>query len=176
LYDLHRAAIRLAEARAGALTDRQAAHGLEQQLLNALIECLSEAMEEETATGRCHRDILARFEDLLAAEPFLPMTGICTALGVSERSLRECCKKHLGMGPSGYRRLRAMQQVYRALRSGAPDAASVSAVARRYGFNGVGRLAADYRARYGELPSATLRRSLHPGTAHLSLRSVHPRE
>ena len=176
LRDLHHAAIRMAEARAGALTDLQAAHGLEQQLLHALIECLSEGADVETATGRRHRDILARFEDLLAAEPFLPMTGICTALGVSERSLRECCKKHLGMGPSGYRRLRAMQQAYRALRSGAPDAASVSAVARRYGFNGVGRLAADYRARYGELPSATLRRSLHPGTAHLSLRSVHPRE
>jgi hypothetical protein len=37
LRDLHRAAIRMAEARAGALTDPQAAHGLEQQLLHALI-------------------------------------------------------------------------------------------------------------------------------------------
>jgi hypothetical protein len=32
----------MAEARAGALTDLQAARGLEQQLLHALIECLSE--------------------------------------------------------------------------------------------------------------------------------------
>ena len=35
LRDFHRAAIRLAEARAGALTDIQAAHALEQQLLEA---------------------------------------------------------------------------------------------------------------------------------------------
>ncbi|MBO0737463.1 MAG: hypothetical protein J2P48_12965, partial [Alphaproteobacteria bacterium] len=48
LLHLHRAAIRMAEARAGALTDLQAAHGLEQQLLHALIECLSERSEEET--------------------------------------------------------------------------------------------------------------------------------
>ena len=145
LRDLHRAAIRMAEARMGALTDIQAAHGLEQQLLHALIECLSEGAAEETATGRHHRDILARFEEMFAAEPCLPMTDICAALGVSERMLRDCCKKHLGVGPSGYRRLRAMQQVYRALRNGAPDALSVSEVARRHGFRDLVRLAATYR-------------------------------
>src|SRR6516165_7919027 len=55
LRNLHRAAIRMAEARAGALTDLQAAHGLEQQLLQALIECLADGAEEEKATGRRHR-------------------------------------------------------------------------------------------------------------------------
>jgi AraC-like DNA-binding protein len=170
LRDLHRAAIRLAEARAGAITDLQAAHGLEQQLLHVLIECLSEGAEEETATGRHHRDILARFEDLLAAQPFLPVPDICAALGVSERMLRMCCQEHLGMGPSGYRRLRAMQQVHRALRSGTADGISVSEIARRHGFNGLGRLAANYRALYGELPSATLRRRLGPEMARLKPR------
>ena len=170
LRDLHQDAIRLAEARAGALADRQAAHGLEQQLLHALIECLSEGMEEETATGHRHRNILARFEDLLAAESFRPLPDLCAALGVSERVLRDCCKKHLGMGPRSYRRLRAMQEVHRALRRVTIDTASVSEVARRHGFRGLGRLAADYRVLYGELPSATLRRGLHPGIAHLALR------
>jgi AraC-like DNA-binding protein len=170
LHDLHRAAIRLAEARAGALTDCQGAHALEQQLLHVLIECLSEAAEEETASGRHHRHILARFEDVLVAGPFLPMSEIQAALGVSERSLRECCKKHLGMGPSSYRRLRAIQQVYRALRNGSSDAASVSEVARRHGFRDLGRLAANYRDLYGELPSATLRRSLQSRLAYLTPR------
>jgi AraC-like DNA-binding protein len=168
LRDLHRAAIRMAEVRAEALTDLQAAHGLEQQLLHALIECLSEGPEEETATARGHRDILARFEDLLVAQPFLPMADICAALGVSDRLLRECCKKHLGMGPSRYRRLRAMQQVHRALQSGTADATSVSEVARRNGFRGLGRFAAGYRALYGELPSVSLRRGPQ-GVAELSL-------
>jgi len=152
----------------GAFADMQAAHGLEQQLLHALIECLSQGAEEETATSRRHRDVLARFEDLLAVEPPLPLTSICASLGASERLLRACCKKHLTMGPSSYRRLRAMQQMYRTLRSGSPDASSVAEVARRHGFNGLGRLATNYRALYGELPSATLRRASCPSLAELS--------
>jgi AraC-like DNA-binding protein len=169
LRDLHRAAIRMAEIRVGALTDLHAAHGLEQQLLQALIECLSGAAEEETATSRRHRDILARFEDLLVAEPSLPLVNICAALGVSDRSLRECCKKHLGMGPSGYRRLCGMQQVHRALRSGTPATGGVLEVARRHGFASPGRFATGYQAVYGELPSTTLRRASNPGVAELTL-------
>jgi len=170
LRHLHRAAIRMAEARAGALTDLQGAHGLEQQLLHALIECLSVEAKEETATERRHRELLARFEDRLAAEPFLPLADICRALGVSESSLRDCCKQHLGMGPSRYRYLRAMQRVHRTLRNGTPDAASVSEVAMRHGFRDLGRLAANYRALYGELPSATLRRGLGRNTLRLQRR------
>jgi AraC-like DNA-binding protein len=169
LRGLHRAAIRMAEGRAGALTDLQAAHALEQQLLHALIECLSGRAEEETATHRRHRDILARFEDLLVAEPSLRTRDICAALGVSERSLRECCKEHLGMGPGRYRYLCAIQQVHRALRSGNSDTAIVSGVAARYGFRGLGRLAANYRLLYGELPSATLRRASKTGVTELTL-------
>jgi AraC-like DNA-binding protein len=169
LRSLHRAAIRMAEARAGALTDLQAGHGLEQQLLEALIECLSGRADEETATARRHREILARFEALLVAEPLLGTARIAAALGVSERSLRECCKEHLGMSPSRYRHLCAMQHVHRALRSGTLDTASVSGVAGRYGFRDLGRLAARYRAVYGELPSATLRRASRPWAVELSL-------
>jgi len=158
LRGLHRAGIRMAEARAAALADVQAAHGLEQQLYDALTECLSDGAEEETATGRHHRDIVARLEDLLVAQPYLCMADIAAALGVSERSLRECCKRQLGMGPSSYRRLRAMQKVHRALWSGTPGTGSVSEVARKHGFGSLGRFATRYRALYGELPSTTLRR------------------
>jgi len=168
LRGLHRAAVRKAEARAAAFTDIEAAHGLEQQLLHALIECLSERGEGERATGRRHRGILARFEDWLIAEPFLSMPDLCAALGVSDRLLRECCKTHLGMGPRSYRHLRGMQQVHRALRNGNLDGASVSEVARRHGFDALGRFATNYRALYGELPSVTLRRALRRGTGDLS--------
>jgi AraC-like DNA-binding protein len=160
LRHLHRAAIRVAEGRAGALTDAQAAHGLEQQVLHALIECLSRGLTDNETSAACrHRGVLARFEDLLVAEPSLRMAEICAALGISGRVLRECCKKHLGMGPSGYLRLRRMQQVHRALRSKDRRAASVFEIAARYGIRDLGRFSAGYRALYGEFPSATLRRS-----------------
>ena len=159
LAQLQRAAIRMAEARSGALTDAEAVHGLEQQLIDALIHCLSAGPAvQETSAGRLHRCILARFEDLLRADASLSMTEIGAELGISERLLRTCCKDYLRMGPNRYVRLQRMQQVHRALRSGTPGTASVSEVARRSGFRDPGRFATTYRAVYGELPSATLRR------------------
>jgi len=73
------------------------------------------------------------------------------------------------MGPTEEVRRRRMQLVHRTLRDGEPDPASVSAVARRYGFRGLGRFAAEYRALFGELPSATLRRGSGHDRARLSL-------
>ncbi len=167
---LQRAAIRMAEARSGALSDAEAAHGMEQQLIHALVQCLSAGSpEQETSAGRRHRCILAKFEDLLRAEASLGGAEICAELGISERLLRACCQEHLRMGPNLYARLHRMQQVYRALRSRTPGAACVSDVARQHGFRDPGRFAARYRAIYGELPSATLRRALQRTTV-LSLR------
>jgi len=141
------------------LADSEVAHGLEQQMIHALVESLSVApVYEETEPARRHRGTLARFEELLEAEPPPNVTAIGNALGVSQRMLRECCKKNLGIDPSGYRRLRGMQRARRALRDENPDIASVSAVARRYGFRDPGRFAVNYRALYGETPSATLGR------------------
>jgi AraC-like DNA-binding protein len=150
------------------LADREAVHGLEQQVIHALVESLSAGpVYEETEVARRHRGVLARFEDLLEAEPPPSVTAAVAALGVSQRMLRECCKENLGIGPSRYRRLRGMQRAHRALRHENPDIASVSAVARQYGFRDLGRFARNYRAPYGESPSATLRRRF--GTADLSL-------
>jgi AraC-like DNA-binding protein len=130
LAQLQRAAIRMAEARSGALTDAEAVHGLEQQLIDALIQCLSSGpAAQETSAGRRHRCILAGFEDLLRADASHFMTEICAELGISERLLRACCWEYLRIGPNRYVRLQRMQQVHRALRSGTPGTASVSEVA-----------------------------------------------
>jgi AraC-like DNA-binding protein len=158
LRHFYQAAIRTAEARSEVLADREAAHGLEQQMIHALVDSLSaEPVYRETAAASRRRGVLARFEDLLEAEPFLKISEIGAALGVSQRMLRECSKKNLGTSPSRYRHLRRMQRVHRALRRENPDTATVSEVARRYGFRNLGSFAANYRALYGELPSATLR-------------------
>ena len=159
LRHFFRAAIRMAETRSGAPTGIRAAHGLEQHLLDALLECVSAGPAgEETPGARLHRGISAQFEDMLQAEPFPQMTEIRAALGVSQRTLRECTRKHLGMGPSRYRRVRGIPEAQRALRRGTPDTLSVSEVAKRYGFCDRGRFNTAYRAFCGELPSVTLRR------------------
>ncbi|MBO0737459.1 MAG: hypothetical protein J2P48_12945 [Alphaproteobacteria bacterium] len=71
----------MAEARAEVLTDLQETHGLEQQLLHALIECLSDA-EEVTKIGRRHREILARQGPALLLNPFCGHADIYAGLDV----------------------------------------------------------------------------------------------
>ncbi|HEV7995975.1 MAG TPA: helix-turn-helix transcriptional regulator [Stellaceae bacterium] len=176
LHHLHAAAIRMAQIRPQALVDAEAAHGLEQQLIHALIKCLPAGMEDKrvTATDRC-QDILSRFEDLLKAQPNrnLHMAEICAALSVSDHLLRSLCLEHLGLGPTAYIRVRRMSLARRDLWRGNHGVASVSGAARRHGFHDGGRFAASYRELFGELPSVTLRRSLRAGTADLARRRMH---
>ena len=160
LCHFHRAAIRTAEARLAALADSEAAHGLEQQVIHALILCLSaRPVNQETEAASRSRGLVARFENLLLGEPFPSMHRVSVTLGISKRILREYCQKHLGMGPDRYRRLRGMQLVRRALQSGAAETSSVCEVAKRYGFRDLRRFVINYRALYGELPSAALQRT-----------------
>jgi AraC family ethanolamine operon transcriptional activator len=172
LRQLHAAAVDLVESRSKALSVAETAHGLEQQLIEALVECLSKgrAIEAMPATAE-HQDIAARFEALLQTKPgqFLPIAKICAALGVSAQTLRICCEEQLGMGPTEYVRRWRMQLVHRTLLNGNADAASISAIARRYGFRSLGNFAASYRALYGELPSVTLQRGLRGGAPPVTL-------
>jgi AraC-like DNA-binding protein len=161
LFRLHAAGIRIAEIRPRALADAEAAHGLEQQMIHALVECLTVASTDVgTVAARQHRDIMVRFEHLLQTEPHrnMRMVEISAALGVSERLLRILCVKHLGMSGKHYLRVRRMSLVRRALRHGNGQAAGVAAVARDYGFADARRFAVEYRALFSELPSTTLRR------------------
>jgi AraC-like DNA-binding protein len=161
LHQLHAAAIRMAEIRPQALLDAEAAHGLEQQLIHALINCLSagSAIKGTSAAYR-HQDVMVDFEALLETHPDRnPRAAeISAALGVSDRMLRHLCAEHLSMSGARYIRLRRMSLVRRILRCADRDAATVSEVVGRYGFRDLGRFAASYRAAFGELPSATLQR------------------
>jgi AraC-like DNA-binding protein len=170
---LHSAAIGAVGTRSRPPIDGETAHGLEQQLIEALVKGLAKgsAIEPSPAT-RKHQYIVLRFEDLLQTQPqrAFRLAEICEALDIAERTLRLACGEQLGMGPIEFVRRRRMQLVHRALAQGNPGTASIAELARQYGFRGLGRFAADYQAVYGEPPSATLRRGLDPGMAHLRLR------
>jgi AraC-like DNA-binding protein len=88
----------------------------------------------------------------------LYIPDICNAIKVSDRTLRMCCQEHLGMSPKRYLLLRRMVFARRALRTAVPEAAPVTDVATRYDFWQLGRFAVEYRALFGETPSATLHR------------------
>ena len=114
LLYLHRAAVHAAEACSRALVDVAAAHGLEQQVIHALIECLADVPDQETMADCRYRDVLARFEAVLSTEKLPRISEICTILGVSAATLRACCHKHLGMNPGRYLRHRGQREKNRA--------------------------------------------------------------
>jgi AraC-like DNA-binding protein len=135
----------------------KAARGLEQQVIEAVVECLrTEAAEDDTPARLRHAGIMSRFGDILRSHPTASVDEISATLGIPGRTLRACCEAHLGLPPQRYLRLRRMRMAQRELRDADPDVARVSDVARRHGFVALGWFAAAYREQFGELPSATL--------------------
>jgi AraC-like DNA-binding protein len=161
LLRLHSKTCRLAETRQELIANPEVARALEQELLHALVNCLT----ADDATGnlktrRHHAAIMVRFEDALTAHggSQLNMPALCSAIGVPERTLRVCCAEFLGMSPTRYLLLRRLNMARSALRRANPSTASVAEIARTYQFQEPGRFAVTYRTIFGETPSTTLRR------------------
>jgi AraC-like DNA-binding protein len=163
LSALHAAAINLFERRPKEVLTTTAIRGLEQQLIYALVQCLSGRATRINQARKQRDNVMVRFQAACIANAQRKVTlfDLCTALDVPERSLRTCCEQHFGMSPMRYLRLRRMKLVRRALRSAHPaeaNVADVADVARGYGFNSMSRFNANYRKLFGELPAATLQR------------------
>jgi AraC-like DNA-binding protein len=162
LLTLFSKACRLAETKHKLIANPEIARALEQELLHALINCLTaDDAGGNLKTRRHHADIMVRFEDALSAhsEPHLSLPALCSAIGVPERTLRVCCSEFLGMSPTRYYLLRRLNMARSALRRADPATASVAEIARDHQFVELGRFAVAYRTVFGEMPSSTLRRS-----------------
>ena len=160
LLRLHSKACRLAETRHKLIANPEVARALEQELLHALVNCLTaDDANGNLKTRRHHADIMVRLEDALAVHsgPQLNMPALCAAIGVPERTLRVCCTEFLGMSPTRYLLLRRLNMVRSALRRADPVTASVAEIARSCQFLEPGRFAVTYRTIFGETPSSTLR-------------------
>lgn len=161
LQRLHAAASRLAEEAPEIIANPNAARGLEQTLIEAMVECLGNGREHENGSARGqHAIVMRRFRRVLEENSEQPIyiPEICKAIKVPERTLRLCCQEHLGMSPKRYLMLRRMNLARRALRASATGATTVTDTATRYGFWQLGRFAVEYRSLFGETPSATLHR------------------
>jgi AraC-like DNA-binding protein len=161
LQRLHAAAGDLAENAPEIIANPDAARGLEQALIEAMVGCLGHQEERgpSLAQGQ-HAIIMRRLRRVVEENPEQPlyMPEICKAIRVPSRTLRMVCQEHLGMGPKRYLVLRRMHLARRALREAAPEATTVTEVATRFGFWQLGRFSAEYQALFGESPSTTLRR------------------
>jgi AraC-like DNA-binding protein len=158
LQAIHFQTIRSMRTVSEALATSEGGHGLEQQLIHALVECLSESASQ--LPTRDHR-VMASLEELLLAEPnrVWSASEVGRMLGMSGRSIQQSCQACIGMSPQSFLRLLRLHAVHRALRHPASSPTSVAEVGQQYGFRHPGHLAVAYRALFGELPSHTLRQA-----------------
>ncbi len=161
LLRLHAIAGELARTVPEILVHPGVAKALDQALVHAMIGCLTGGSSMQPHSGRHHHStVMERFEELLAATHDRPLylAEICAATGASERTLRVCCREHLGMGPIRYLWLRRMHLTRRALRRADPSTTTVTEIATRFGFWELGRFSVEYKRLFGESPSLALRR------------------
>jgi len=159
LQRLYVAATDLAGKAPEVIANPDAARGLEQTLIEAVVACLGhqEDRRKSVAQGQ-HAIIMRRFRRVVEENPEEPLyiPDICKTIGVPSRTLRMVCQEHLGMGPKRYLALRRLYLARRALREASPGATTVTDIATRFGFWQFGRFSTEYRALFGEAPSATL--------------------
>jgi AraC-like DNA-binding protein len=155
LLKLHAEAVRITETQLGHIGKVEVARALQQDLIWALMACLTTGKPRDgSAVMRRYARVMVRFEEALvaSADRPLPMPEICGVIGVSERSLRDCCLEILGMEPAQYLHLRYLQRVRRALLCAEAAAKYEAEVTKRYGFGDRDQFVAAYRNAFGEFP------------------------
>ncbi|MEY0229815.1 helix-turn-helix transcriptional regulator, partial [Providencia huaxiensis] len=100
-----------------------------------------------------------RVQEYLEAHAHEPITveQLAHIAGVSLRSLYAGFKEFLDISPMQYLRDLRMERVRAELLSG--EATNVTGVALRWGFAHMGRFSAEYKKRYGETPSQSMKKA-----------------
>lgn len=151
----------LAEAADGTLLDEPLiATQFEEALMLALLVSLDHNQSQRKETSREIAPGFIRHADAFIehhAGEALTASTIARGIGVSTRGLFEGYRKYRGTSPMQHLRQVRLDAAHAKLSEPDP-AATVTDVALHCGFTHLGRFAACYRQRFGELPSTTLRR------------------
>lgn len=92
-----------------------------------------------------------------AGDSLLHVNDLCSAAGVSERSLRRLFHDRFGISPKNYLNRIRLNSVRRDMKNCSYVDRNIADIANKHGFWHMGQFAADYRKLFGELPSQTSR-------------------
>ncbi|MEV5608707.1 AraC family transcriptional regulator [Streptomyces sp. NPDC052225] len=100
-----------------------------------------------------------RAMDAMRERPEHPFTTaeLAAEARVGVRWLQEAFGRYVGMPPMAYLRTVRLERAHAELAQADPRTTTVADIAHRWGFGHLGRFAEQYRAKYGRVPSATLR-------------------
>ncbi|MFC4942869.1 AraC family transcriptional regulator [Pseudonocardia sp. GCM10023141] len=137
---------------------------LREQAMMTLLLAQPHSRRDQLSGGRrpVSRAAVRQAVDLVEADParYLTTPSLAVAVGVGVRALQAGFQQALGTSPHAYildvRLRRAHEELLGAC---SDDGATVSEIARRWGFVNIGRFAQQYRQVHGVLPSETLRRT-----------------
>jgi transcriptional regulator GlxA family with amidase domain len=133
------------------------------ELESELIYLLSRAIH--TPRASLHRNTLSQrqkavdrsIEYIRSIQGHVKVSDVYRAAHVSWRTLDRGFQERFGITPKQYIVVNRLNRARRALTAANTDL-NVSRIALEQGFWHLGRFSADYKAMFGELPSATLRR------------------
>jgi AraC-like DNA-binding protein len=128
------------------------------QLLLAQANNYSTLLHEQQPTSTTPKAIRHAREvmETHAAEP-LTLEDIAAAAGLSARALQVGFRQFFGTTPMNYLREVRLRGVREELAAADPTNTTVTGIAIRWGFLHAGRFSGQYRRRFGEAPSYTLR-------------------
>lgn len=106
--------------------------------------------------------VVRKVEDYVEqhAQEAISLTELATHAGVSARAVQLSFQRFRGISPLQYLKEVRLRGARKDLNSGNAQNSHVSTVAMKWGFSHLGRFAAEYMRRFGELPSATLKRQI----------------
>jgi AraC family ethanolamine operon transcriptional activator len=161
LRDAHLTVIDQACALAQRRHDDIALRQLRDDILMAWIEALPARVDTTPWDSvQARRRLVNRACELMLAHTEAPLSilNVCSQLGISRRKLNYCFADVLGTSPMQYLRAMRLNGVHRDLQQAAAGT-TVQDVAAHWGFWHLSQFAQDYKKRFGQLPSQTLRKT-----------------
>jgi AraC-like DNA-binding protein len=146
----------------GVLADPMTVHAFEEFAITALL--MSQPHNYTAALRHLERPLaprdVKRAIEFMEANLELPigLSEIVAASGVPGRTLLKHFQDARGTSPMRYLTSRRFEKTRVALQRATPEG-NVTEIAQRWGFSHLGRFSVEYRRRFGEMPSETLRRS-----------------
>jgi AraC-like DNA-binding protein len=143
------------------IADPTTARACERTLILLLVQSfphnLSRRLPQQQSQGAPY--YVRRVQDFIRANAARPLTAaqMTTMAGVSPRALYYGFKRTLGVPPMKYLKHVRLDAARAALRQAGPLRRTVTQIALASGYTSVSRFCRDYRAHFGETPSATMR-------------------
>ncbi len=135
--------------------------GLKEGILGTVISIIGNAENQtlgpRTSLGR--QQVVSNAIEYMRTRIDEPLSigDLCSALGVSRRTLQYCFEEVLQINPVSYLKALRLNGVRKELRQSTRPRAAIQDVAARWGFWHLSRFAQEYRQMFGELPSETLK-------------------